>query len=98
MWAVISIRLSITNHNICRESVAKEGTPFSVGGGSQAGGPGPVKPGGPPGGLGGLGGPPAGPGGYQRAQRGSSQGRSPGQPGPRPDRFSKEEMEMVKNE
>ena len=82
--------------------MAKEGTPFSVGGGSQAGGPGPVKPGGPPGGsgglrglggLGGLGGPPAGPGGYQRAQRGSIPGKSPGQPGPRPDRFSKEEVE-----
>ena len=74
-----------TEHNLnnCRESVAKEGTPFSVGGGSQAGGPGPVKPGGPP----------AGPGGYQRAQRGSSPGKSPGQPGPRPDRFSKDEVE-----
>ena len=92
-----SIRLSITTiFNICSESVAKEGTLFSVGGGSQSGGPGPIKPGGPPGGSGGLGGlvgPPAGPGGYQRAQRGSSQGRSPGQPGPRPDRFSKEEVE-----
>ena len=94
-----SIRLTITTiFNICSESVAKEGTLFSVGGGSQSGGPGPIKSGGQPGGSGGLGGPPAGPGGYQRAQRGSSQGRSPGQPGPRPDRFSKEEMEMVKNE
>ena len=76
--------------------MAKEGTPFSVGGGSQSGGPGPVKPGGPPGGsggLGGLGGPPAGPGGYQQAQRGSIPGKSPGQPGPSSDRFSKEEVE-----
>ena len=89
-----SIRLSITTiFNICSESVAKEGTLFSVGGGSQSEGPGPIKPGGPPGGSGGLGGPPAGPGGYQRAQRGSSPGKSPGQPGPRPDRFSKEEVE-----
>ena len=58
---------------------AKEGTPFS--GASQPAG-GQVKPA-------------AGQsGGYQRGQRGSSQGRSPGQqsqPGQRPERFSKEE-------
>ena len=79
------------NLNICRETVAKDGTPFSVGGGRLAVGPG--GPSGGSGGLGGLGGPPAGPGGYKRAQRGSSPGKSPGQPGPRPDRFSKEEVE-----
>ena len=63
--------------------MTKEGTPFSQTSGQQQQGPG----------AGGKPGPGGGQGGYQqRGQRGSSQGRSPGQQtSNRPDRFSKEE-------
>ena len=70
-----------------REAGAKEGTPFS--GTSQPAGAGAGK---------GAGGQTQG--GY-RGQRGSSQGRSPGQQpqaGQRPERFSKEETDVAKNE